>query len=93
VQTLVNILDMEYGAQQAVDDPRVHWDGTRVHLEGGMPGEVEARLRATGRRVQAWSVTDLFFGGVQVVSRTLTADGIVFDGAGDPRRGGAAMIA
>jgi len=38
-------------------------------------------------------VKDLYFGGVQVAARLRRGVETRFDGAGDPRRGGAAMVA
>jgi gamma-glutamyltranspeptidase / glutathione hydrolase len=92
VQVLVNMLDLCLDAQSAVDASRLHVDGTVVHLEEGMPPEAEAHLRRSGRSVQAWSVKDLYFGGVQVAAGVRRGGEIRFDGGGDARRGGAALV-
>jgi len=92
VQVLVNMLDLCRDAQSAVNAPRLHVDRTVVHLEDGMPPEAEACLRRSGRPVQAWSVKDLYFGGVQVAACMRRGPEIQFDGGGDPRRGGAASV-
>ncbi len=69
---------------EAIDAPRMHVDGATVHLEGGWPDAVADEL-GKDRDVVRWSGRNLFFGGVQAVSRS--ADGS-FAAAGDPRRGG-----
>lgn len=92
VQVLVNMLDLCQDAQSAVDASRLHVDRTVVHLEDGMPPEVESLLRRSGRLVQAWSVKDLYFGGVQVAACGRRGRELRFDGGGDPRRGGAALV-
>ncbi len=75
--------DFGLSLRQAVDAPRVHWDGESLQVEPGMPDETLAALRAL-TPVNPWPVLDVYFGGVQAAS----PDG---DGAGDPRRGGAAI--
>lgn len=92
VQVLVNMLDLCQDAQTAIDLPRLHVDGTVAHLEGGTSPDVEAHLRRSGRSVEAWPVKDLYFGGVQVASREQRGTEVQFDGGGDPRRGGVAVI-
>ncbi len=92
VQVLVNMLDLCHDAQAAIDAPRLHVDQTTVHLENGTPPEAEAHLLASGRPVQAWTVKDLYFGGVQVAARVREGRETRFDGGGDPRRGGAALV-
>lgn len=93
VQVLVNMFDLCEDAQPAVDAPRLHVDRTVVHLEDGIPPEAGAHLRESGRDVRSWPVKDLYFGGVQVAARLRRGVETRFDGAGDPRRGGAAMVA
>lgn len=68
----------------AIDAPRVHVDGTTLHLEGGYEGEEPG-----GFEIVRWSGRNLFFGGVSAVERR--ADGSL-DAAGDPRRGGGGVV-
>ena len=72
----------------AVDAPRLHLEDGVVYAE---PGVDVAALRAAGRTVAPFRDLNLFFGGVQAVLR----DGATgtLSGAGDPRRGGAAVRA
>jgi gamma-glutamyltranspeptidase/glutathione hydrolase len=83
LQVLSNVVDFGMPVEAAVAAPRLHWDGTRVQCEPGFPAPATALLG--GRRpLNVWPVTDVYFGGVQAVA----PDGA---GAGDPRRGGAAV--
>lgn len=93
IQTLVNVVDLDLPAQQAVDAPRLHVDRDTVHLEGGTTADVAEHLKARGRNVNLWPVIDLYFGGVQIGARCLPGGRLEFDGGGDPRRGGVALFA
>jgi gamma-glutamyltranspeptidase/glutathione hydrolase len=74
----------------AIDAPRVHADGSTVHVEGGWPEEAVERLAASGTMdVVRWSDRNLFFGGVSAVE--LRTDGTPA-AAGDPRRGGYGVV-
>ena len=73
---------------EAIDAPRMHVDGTTLHVEGGWQ-ESELDGIGDGWEVVRWSGRNLFFGGVQAVE--LRADGSLA-AAGDPRRGGAGMV-
>jgi gamma-glutamyltranspeptidase/glutathione hydrolase len=65
---------------EAVRAPRLHPSGGTVQLEPGFDPEAVATLRSV-RDVNAWTTTDLYFGGVHAVD---TAGAHI----GDPRRGG-----
>lgn len=67
----------------AVEAPRLHWDGTAVQVEPGIPARVLAELRRT-RTVNEWPRKSLYFGGAHAV----TTEGAA---AGDPRRGGSTI--
>jgi gamma-glutamyltranspeptidase / glutathione hydrolase len=74
----------------AVDAPRIHVDGSDLHLEGGWPEDAAAALeQAGGWDVVRWSDRNLFFGGVSAVE--VRADG-ARAAAGDPRRGGGGRV-
>jgi gamma-glutamyltranspeptidase/glutathione hydrolase len=85
VQTIVGVVDRGLSAAPAVDAPRLHFEDDTVFAEPGV--ELEG-LRASGRTVQAFRARNLFFGGVGAVQRGPRGD---LTGAGDPRRGGAAV--
>lgn len=69
---------------EAVDGPRIHVEGTTLHLEGGLTGDAGEPWR-----VVRWGARNLFFGGVSAVERG--ADGRL-GAAGDPRRGGHGIV-
>jgi len=73
---------------EAIDAPRVHAEGSTLHLEAGRPEEEIAGLRGSWNVVR-WGGSNLFFGGVQAVTRR--RDGTLA-AAGDPRRGGAGVV-
>ncbi len=87
LQTIVGVVDHGRAAAPAVDAPRLHVEDGTVFAE---PGIAVDDLRASGRAVQAFRARNLFFGGVGAVQRS--PDGSL-TGAGDPRRGGAAVAA
>ncbi|MEZ5371970.1 MAG: gamma-glutamyltransferase [Microthrixaceae bacterium] len=69
---------------EAVDAPRMHWDGTSLQVEPGLPAEVLAAL-AERCPVVEWGHRDLYFGGLHLVA---TPDIAV----GDARRDGVARV-
>jgi gamma-glutamyltranspeptidase/glutathione hydrolase len=90
LQVVVNVAAHGFPVDEAITAPRVHVDEPHVHCEGGTDPEALDELRARGYDVVRWRRRNLFFGGVAAVERradrTLAA-------AGDPRRGGAGVIA
>jgi gamma-glutamyltranspeptidase/glutathione hydrolase len=74
--------------EHAIRAPRLHVEGTTVHLEGGWSDADAASIPASWNVVR-WEGINLFFGGVQAVLRG--ADGTL-EAAGDPRRGGAGVV-
>jgi gamma-glutamyltranspeptidase/glutathione hydrolase len=86
LQTVINVVDGDMGAADAVRRPRVHPEGDGVDVEGGVPDEAVAALAADGHRLRRWGELNLFFGGVSLAG--IGRRGL--DAAGDPRRGGAA---
>ncbi|HXF97201.1 MAG TPA: gamma-glutamyltransferase, partial [Gaiellaceae bacterium] len=76
------------GVDEAVAAPRLHVEGSLLHVEGGWPAAALAEAAREWRLVR-WSGRNLFFGGVQAVERR--PDGTLA-AAGDPRRGGAGLV-
>ena len=79
-QVISSIVDFGIPVQQAVEDPRIHWDGEIMQVEPCLPQESLAALQKHWP-VNIWSNIDVYFGGVHTV-----LPGIA--GGGDPRRGG-----
>jgi gamma-glutamyltranspeptidase/glutathione hydrolase len=73
---------------KAIDAPRMHVDGSTLHVEGGWLDE-ELEPLGDAWEVVRWAGLNLYFGGVQAVE--LRADGTLA-AAGDPRRGGAGLV-
>lgn len=98
VQILVNMIDLAMTPQDAVDHPRLHYHKDVLHAEGGTADAVATALDMAGYEVNRWPVRDLFFGGAQVVERRAAGNGrgaevgAIFEGGGDPRRGGTAIV-
>ncbi len=87
LQTIVAVVDHGLSAGEAVRAPRLHFEDGIVYAE---PGAETAALEADGVALAPFRALNLFFGGVQAVERA--ADGTL-SGGGDPRRGGAAVLA
>jgi len=84
LQVLVGSLDLGLSLKGAVEAPRIHWDGETLQAEPGLPHETIASLQEVVA-VNEWDVFDVYFGGVHAVEPNGT-------GAGDPRRGGSAVV-
>ena len=89
-QVLVNLLDFGMSPEQAVQASRMHLEGEMLSLEPGFGKEAMAALTTAAPRHHLWPEQNLFFGGVHTVS---VKPGGIFDGAGDPRRGGVVAYA
>jgi gamma-glutamyltranspeptidase/glutathione hydrolase len=85
---LGRLLDRGRSLEEAVRAPRMHWDGSRLQVEPGLPEQVLAAVSAA-YPVNCWPRPDLYFGGVHAVQRA--ADGAVM-ALGDERRGGWAEV-
>jgi gamma-glutamyltranspeptidase/glutathione hydrolase len=83
LQVLAAVVDQGRTLADAVESPRLHWDGTLMHVEPGWEDDAVAALEARWP-VARWTVRDLYFGGVHAVAPGTAA--------GDPRRGGTAAV-
>lgn len=88
LQTIVAAVDHGMRAGEAVRAPRVHFEDGVVYAE---PGVDVDHLEADGHGIARFRALNLFFGGVQAVERDPATGAL--SGGGDPRRGGAAVIA
>ena len=90
LQVLVNFLDFSMSADDAVEAPRLHYEGGKLNMENGFAtGDVATLIRQYPEN-KRWDERNLFFGGVHVAR--YDSEGKIFTGAGDPRRGGAVRI-
>jgi gamma-glutamyltranspeptidase/glutathione hydrolase len=90
LQTILGVIDDDLPAPEAVELPRVHWEGDAVEAEPGIPEDELAALEADGFTVTRFAERSLYFGGVQAVARDFDTGAL--SGGGDPRRGGAAVV-
>ena len=91
LQTITGVVDAGLSAAEAVRRDRVHFEDGVVEAEPGVDQEELDALEREGWRVERWRERNLYFGGVQAVARDqLTRE---LSGGGDPRRGGAAVVA
>ena len=90
LQTILNVVDFNLEAANAVELPRLHLERGVVEAEPGVDPRALESLERSGWTVQRWRERNLYFGGVQAVARDpRTGD---LSGGGDPRRGGAAVV-
>ena len=79
-QVLSQVVDFGRNLREAVDAPRLFWDGEVVQIEPGFAREALDEL-AGKVAINLWDHLDVYFGGVHAVIPGES-------GAGDPRRGG-----
>jgi gamma-glutamyltranspeptidase / glutathione hydrolase len=87
-QVLINLVDYGLSIEEAVSDPRIHYERGLLSLEPGFPEETVKALRDAFPNHQLWNEKNLFFGGVHTVG---THPERGFFGAGDPRRAGVCL--
>jgi gamma-glutamyltranspeptidase/glutathione hydrolase len=84
IQSIVALVDDGAAVDEAIERPRLHWDGEVVQIEPGFDPEALIAL-AEEWTVNEWSEKNMYFGGPHVVRPGI-------DAAGDSRRGGAAVF-
>ena len=87
LQVILGVIDHGLDLEAAVEAPRAHWEGGVVYLE---PGVDEAAVATVDHPLVRFRELNIFFGGVQAVGRDPATRELA--GAGDPRRGGAAVV-
>jgi len=88
LQTIVGVVDGGMSAAEAVAAPRVHFEDDVISAE---PGAAVDELRYEPYEIQRFRALNMFFGGVQAISRDPATGALT--GGGDPRRGGVALAA
>lgn len=94
LQVLTDLIDFGLPADTAVTAPRLHFEDGVANFETEFEDAAREALSRPSvaelvGRVIAWPHHNLFFGGVHAVTRDRTG---VLAAAGDPRRGGAAVV-
>ena len=87
LQVTANVVATGMPVDEAVEAPRIHAEAGVVHCEAAAAADA---LELQGRTVVRWKERNLFFGGVSAVE--VRPDGTTA-AAGDPRRGGADLVA
>jgi gamma-glutamyltranspeptidase/glutathione hydrolase len=88
LQTIVAVVDHGLPVAAALAEPRVHFENGVIYAEPGIPLE---ELSGDPHEINAFRAKNMFFGGVQAVTRDPGSGAL--SGAGDPRRGGVAVSA
>ncbi len=91
LQVILAVLEFDVPLQDAVCLPRIHFEGGVLNVEPGFDPFDAAQLGTDIESFKVWEDLNLFFGGVHAVG--FDARGRTFSGAGDPRRGGAFVMA
>ena len=90
LQVLLNSVLFRMPLEDAVMSPRIHVEGEKLSVEQGYSeAEVDALVEQFPDS-ERWGERNMFFGGVHAVRRTPSGE---FEGAGDIRRGGVAIVA
>ncbi len=90
LQVLLNLIDFRASLRTAVNRPRIHFENGLLSIEPGFAAAELACLEQRFPQQKLWHERSLFFGGVHVAGGD--AAHRRFHGAGDPRRGGAALV-
>lgn len=91
LQLLVNLIDHGQALEQAVCSPRIHFERGFLNAEPGFGRSALQALFEAYPEHCLWEDLNLFFGGTHSVAGNAAGD--AFEGAGDPRRGGACLTA
>jgi gamma-glutamyltranspeptidase/glutathione hydrolase len=87
-QVISNVIDFGMPLAEAIDAPRVHFEGDLLQVEGGIFAAVVRELERAGYQVNHWPGRNMFFGGAHAVAQQ---DGKLV-AAGDRRRGGSVAV-
>ena len=88
LQVLVNLIDFGMNIEQAVESPRLHYEGGTLNLEHQASDIERDEFGRQFSEVHFWPQKNLFFGGAHTVMRDHTG---VLSGCGDSRRGGVSI--
>ncbi len=89
LQVILNIIDHRLPVSEAVNAPRVHWDGAVLQVEKGVDDDVLNSLEEIGIPINRWRGKNMYFGGVHTV--VMDCEERMLTGAGDVRRGGVCL--
>jgi gamma-glutamyltranspeptidase/glutathione hydrolase len=78
LQTIINYTHFNMGVQEAIDEPRIHYENGTIFTEP--PLHVDLQGMDNIYELKQFDALNMFFGGVQAVNED-------FDAGADPRRG------
>jgi gamma-glutamyltranspeptidase/glutathione hydrolase len=90
LQVIRYVLDEGMSIHEAIRAGRLHHENGVLHAEPGFDPAALDELDREGYNTVRWRALNLFFGGTQAARRD--PDTGELSGAGDPRRGGAAVL-
>jgi gamma-glutamyltranspeptidase/glutathione hydrolase len=91
LQVIRSVVDEGMSIHEAIRAGRVHYENGVLHAEPGFDPAALDELDQRGYNTVRWRGLNLFFGGAQAARRD--PDTGELSGAGDPRRGGVAVVA
>jgi gamma-glutamyltranspeptidase/glutathione hydrolase len=90
LQVIRYVVDQEKTVAEAIRAGRLHYEHGILHAEPGFDPAALDELERRGYNTVRWRGLNLFFGGTQAARRDPRSGEL--SGAGDPRRGGAAVV-
>jgi gamma-glutamyltranspeptidase/glutathione hydrolase len=91
MQVIRYVVDYGLDVEEAIARGRMHYEAGVLHVEPGFDQEALTELERRNYHVLRWKAVNLYFGGAQAAYRNPETGEL--SGAGDPRRGGAAVVA
>lgn len=92
LQVISNFIDFGLPLNRAVEASRIHFEDSLVQLEGGIPPASIDKLKQAGYTINCWPDLNMFFGGAHTIGQRNCREQTDWIAAGDPRRGGVAVI-
>jgi gamma-glutamyltranspeptidase / glutathione hydrolase len=92
LQVISNLIDFRQPLQDAIQNPRLHWEDDRLDLEpsDSIDAEIVSSLQLPeATQTKIWQEKNMFFGGVNAVR--YGSDGLL-EGVGDSRRDGIGLL-
>ena len=90
LQVVLGILEFGGHVENAVNQPRIHFEGGVLHVEPGFGEDVRGRLGQAFQTTKLWDQQNLFFGGVHAAQFNSHTGAL--SGCGDLRRGGVSIV-
>ncbi len=90
LQVISNLLDFGFSLEEAINQPRVHWENNIFNLEPTEQLEAIENLQLSpNTEIILWQELSMFFGGVHAVRR---GENHALEAIGDPRRSGVGIV-